>query len=292
MTNKIASALRIAANGWREAVDGAVVINASLTMGADGKPICSNWGDDINWWFLRHISVKPIVIYNRSVLARAGIKDNILAIGSVIGMLNNRHSIIWGAGIMDSTLKSIVPPKEVKAVRGPLTRRKLLDMGVDCPEVYGDPALLLPRYYKPSLAKKHRLGVIAHYVDRQAAEEAFAGQDVSMIDIKGYTDWHDFIDRIVECEGIVSSSLHGLIIAEAYGIPAVWVEFAGSDPRDRFKYHDFYGSLNREAEPVVIKTPADIAAVQDALVAWRPSRFDTDPLLEAAPFTIHHPPYY
>ena len=52
-------------------------------------------------------------------------------------------------------------PQKVLAVRGPLSRNYLLENGVDCPDVYGDPALLFPKYYKPHIYKKYKLGIIA-----------------------------------------------------------------------------------------------------------------------------------
>ena len=48
---------------------------------------------------------------------------------------------------------------------------------------------------------------------------------------------------------VVSSSLHGIILAEAYGIPAILLR----NPIDKsmFKYYDYYGSTRRNSFPIV-----------------------------------------
>ena len=71
----------------------------------------------------------------------------LVAVGSVMHHLTEGTEV-WGTGMMlDET-----PPENLKfhAVRGPKTRRFLLEHGyseTEVPEVYGDPALLLPEFY-------------------------------------------------------------------------------------------------------------------------------------------------
>lgn len=68
-------------------------------------------------------------------------------------MLCRKNTEVWGAGIIDGTKKLRYKPKKVYAVRGPLTRKVLLAQGVKCPEIYGDPALLVAKYYQPKIEK-------------------------------------------------------------------------------------------------------------------------------------------
>ena len=113
-----------------------------------GKVIHRNWGDDINIFFLKKLFKRNIAVFHYSIFSRflrkIGRGNNYLFIGSTITMLTNEKSIIWGAGVIDPTKSLIHKPQKVLAVRGPLTRKYLEENEVNCPCIYGDPALLLP----------------------------------------------------------------------------------------------------------------------------------------------------
>ena len=61
-------------------------------------------------------------------------------------------------------------------------------------------------------------------------------------------DYKSVIDKIVSCEVVYSSSLHGIILAESYGVPAVF--FRGIHPIIDFKYKDYYASTGRFNVPM------------------------------------------
>lgn len=63
------------------------------------------------------------------------------------------------------------------------------------------------------------------------------------------TDYGSFIDQITQCELVISSSLHGIILAESYGIPAVLFLPPALD-NTLFKYQDYYYSTGRHSFPV------------------------------------------
>lgn len=248
-----------------------------------------NWGDDVNFILGEKLSGKKVIPNRNSWFKHT----NYLVIGSVVQWYTNNKSIIWGAGLLHpvSTLKK---PKEVLAVRGPLTRKSLIACGIDCPEVYGDPALLFPILYKPSIDKKYKIGIIRHFTEQNIElkiPDNINKKDVLMIDICKYGKWTNFIDQILSCETILSSSLHGLIVSEAYNVPNLWVSFKKStSPHACFKYEDFYLSVKKET----IKFPFDYIEeletnnnlVNFIINTWEKPTINLEPLINSCPFNI------
>lgn len=271
-----------------------VLINGFVFYEQD-KVRHENWGDDINYYFLREIIQRPILMYNRISLANRLKLKNYLVIGSTIDMLCKKNTEIWGAGIIDENKPLRVKPFKVHAVRGPLTRKKLLEEGVECPEVYGDPALLIPNYYKPYVKKKYSIGFIPHRSNLDSIDDFTVDgvrlserRDVLIIDLSEYDKWTDIVDQICSCENILSGSLHGVIMAEAYGIPNLWIEFGKSLIGGHFKFHDFFLSIGRDREtPYIIKDhELHIIDIKKELSSWQPGIINLQPLIDSAPFPI------
>ncbi|MGH2634773.1 MAG: polysaccharide pyruvyl transferase family protein [Actinomycetota bacterium] len=226
----------------------------------------SNFGDALSAVVVAHVSnASPVLVSGRH-------RGKVLAVGSILHRLAETDTV-WGAGAIREA--SIVPPPRVRfrAVRGPLTRALIRG---DVPEVYGDPAMLLPRIYQPSRSKRFELGVIPHYLDADSIR--VADPVVSLIDV--LSDWQDVVDHINECDTILSSSLHGLIVAEAYGVPAAW--FVGSDKvtGHGFKFRDYYESTGRQA-PEPVRWGGSLASMTRKMTA--PPTIDLDPLVSAWP---------
>lgn len=261
------------------------VINAVFGF-CQGSFLNSNWGDDINYILPKLVAGKncvPYMFFND----RKRNKKNILCVGSIIQWQCNRNSIIWGSGVISDECELPEKPKKVLAVRGPLTRKWLLEKGVDCPEVYGDPVLLLPQYYTPKVEKKYKLGIIPHksmwgdiMLFRFMQE-----QGITVINIADYgKQWQNFINKVAECENIVSSSLHGLIIAEAYNIPSQWIKINNNLIGGDFKFYDFYESISKTVKPIVLTENSTVEELIAECKKWHPGMIDLRPLLRCCPF--------
>ena len=201
-----------------------------------------NYGDLLSKYLVEKISGNPVKFvqpkkqrwYKRN-------KTNYLAIGSILHHAT-KHSIVWGSGIIDHEQE--IAKADFRAVRGPQTRNFLLKLGYSCPEVYGDPALLLPKYYNPEVERKYKIGIVPHYHDYKKAVELFQDKPgIKVIDLLTM-DVEETTREILSCENIISSSLHGLIVAHAYKIPALWVEFSDKIFGNGIKYQDYFESLN------------------------------------------------
>lgn len=252
----------------------------------------NNWGDDINYWLLRELTGKQI--FNISDMFSNWLPknvDNIMPIGSIIEYLGNEDSVIWGSGAQNGPEKLEVTPKRVLAVRGPRTRELLLSKGIQCPEIYGDPSLLLCKIYKPSLEKKYRIGIIPHYVDSSnpiIKDFAKGRNDVIIINMNNYKRWQDIPDAINQCELIISSSLHGLIISDSYNIPNVWVSFSDKIKGGKFKYLDYFDSVGRKSRnPISIDNKEGFILALEEVSKWTPIRIDLTPLINCCPFPLN-----
>lgn len=231
-----------------------------------------NWGDDINYYFIKELTHRPVISLFNFRLARRYRFKNYLCIGSLLGMpgFANKNTIVWGAGSFGE-LKG-VSPNHICSVRGKLTQNILVEKGIECPKVYGDPALLLPLIYKAShpalplredASRKYRLGIIPHVVDlhHPVVEEIRKNHadEILIIDLAHYKKWTDVIDQICSCEKILSSSLHGIIVSDAYQVPNYWVELTGKILGGHFKFFDYASSVERLFDkPIVIENFTDI----------------------------------
>lgn len=240
-----------------------IYINAWVEVN-DGKVKHENWGDDVNLNLVSLMTNRnPVVLPSIYPIFRRE-KTNYTCIGSILGLYDNKHTVIWGSGALADDVVA-VKPKKVCSVRGPLTRQLLMSQGIDCPERYGDPALLISRYVRPSFEKRYKLGIIPHYKDFNhpaVAEYAKYHPDVLIIKMQGYDKWTDLPEQICQCERIISSSLHGLIMADSYRVPNSWVRLSDKIAGGDFKYQDYFASVGRVVDtPHFIQSMADIERI-------------------------------
>jgi len=201
-----------------------------------------NYGDLLGKYLVEKITQKQVVWSKPNTFSIANFfKPIYVTVGSILTHVNSK-CIVWGSGIISK--EYAIKKAEFLAVRGPQTRNHLISQGYNVPEVYGDPALLMKNYYNPKIDKEFKIGVIPHYRDFKKVETFYNYEKgITLIDLMT-NDVEKTTDAFLKCEKIVSSSLHGVIVAHAYGIPAVWQKFSGDVFGDDIKYQDYFESVS------------------------------------------------
>lgn len=203
------------------------------------------------------------------------VAKRLLAIGSVLHFAES-GDVIWGSGVNGKIPKQMhrFESLDVRAVRGPLTADFLVKRGIQVPKIYGDPGLLIPHLF-PRFVKRtanREYSFVPNLHDLVASRQ----QPNTLSPLWG---WNVVIDHIIRSKFIVASSLHGLVIAEAYGIPARYVRLSPSE--DIFKYQDYYYGTGRENFTFA-------TSVKEALEmgGMPPPIFDHQRLLDAFPWDL------
>lgn len=200
-----------------------------------------NFGDYISLKLVERIVEGPVRAY---IKGQKNIEKKLLASGSIFSFAVD-NDVVWGSGIngkllnrKDYKFKTL----DIRSVRGPLTWQFLKDhFGITCPKIFGDPALLVP-YFFPEFTKKQQPKydyiVIVHY-----SEDHLFPKDQWDNIVYSTDPWDEIIEKIVDSRFVISSALHGVIIAEAYGIPARLLRLTENEPL--FKYYDYYQGTGR-----------------------------------------------
>lgn len=203
-------------------------------------PKLVNFGDYLSLKLVERIVKKPIRVYEGDL----GKERKLLAIGSILSFATD-WDIVWGAGINGKLLQKkdyLFHHLNVRAVRGPLTREFLLrHFNIRSPEIYGDPGLLFPYFFpefKRSASPHYPYIVIPHYSEIHLFPKEGNPHVVYPSD-----PWDEVIRKILDSQFVISSSLHGIVIAEAYGIPARLLRITDHEPL--FKYKDYYLGTHR-----------------------------------------------
>lgn len=209
-----------------------------------------------------------------------------ISVGSILSRTQD-YSIVWGTGAFGTEQnRQISREAKYYAVRGPLTRCLVRNQGVECPEVYGDPGLLMPYFYFPKVSKTHELGVVLRWSEHEWLNTV-PPEGVKIIDLSR-SDVEGVIKDILSCERVLTSSLHGLIISDAYRIPNVWLN-SESPKGGAFKFHDYYLSTGRARSSVNYSIDKDGIDKEKIFSLYREEnycfgKFDVLKLLDACPF--------
>jgi pyruvyltransferase len=209
----------------------------------------------------------PVIV--RELVAQLGLgsaveRRRLLAVGSVLHF-GRSGDVVWGAG---RNAKAGTPPDglDVRAVRGPRT-------GADYPRaiVGGDPALLLGGLCPDLVVDPARRSGVTIVPNLNELGAARRGGILSPRAPLGRV-----LRTIARSSLVIGSSLHGIIVAEALGVPARAVR-AVAEPA--FKYEDYYLATGRDPVDVVAES---VEEARERGGAPAP-RWEPEPLLDAFP---------
>lgn len=172
---------------------------------------------------------------------------DIILVGSLLDKIPSDYKgIIAGAGKLHEETKLSFPNAQILGVRGPLTAR-----GLKGNFILADPALLSD-HLVPLRDKQYNLGLVPHWSDTELEhDKRFLKFDPKIIRVKD--DPLKVITEIGLCKKIVSSSLHGIIVADAFNIPrriemAPWMLSRPKQEGGTFKWLDYSASIGVELQ--------------------------------------------
>lgn len=146
---------------------------------------------------------------------------------------------------------------------------------MDAPEItIGDPGLLAPEYVHVSSSQAPRnIGVVFHssHAADQVLKEEFGHLPVGFIDIRT-SDIDSFVSQLASCAIILSRSLQGLILADAFGISNAWLTLGSLHPGGSYRFYDYFSTVGRSFYSRVDGIPATVADVYQAGLVAEESR--------------------
>ena len=202
----------------------------------------NNFGDLITPILLREIGYTPV--RSKSINS-----SQLLFVGSILdNICDDFDGVILGSGFLNKETAQRVDRATVLGLRGELSKKQL---GLTENLQLGDCGLLLPKFFKEKPKPKYKIGIIPHYVDandarvhrwitrfREAANVINVNQDPRAV-----------FYQVCSCEYIVSSSLHGLVVADSLGIANLWICLSDLCGHGTHKFIDYYSAFNVNRSP-------------------------------------------
>ena len=221
-----------------------------------------NFGDVMSPLICERLAGCPVVYAPRR-------RCDMVALGSLLDRFRERffhpRVHVWGTGFIEAG-----PPRESRfhyhAVRGKHSARLIQGPTI---ETFGDPGLLADVLW-PELKKtapRHRVGLVPHYEDRTEPHvRTLANSLNSCTVIDVFDDVTEVLRQIAGCECVLSSSLHGLIVADAFGVPNAWIKLSEKVRGQDFKFRDYYSIYGLDDQMVPLRTEQIDKKAVDAIV--------------------------
>jgi len=203
-----------------------------------------NFGDWMSPLICEALSKKPVLYADPETC-------ELMAMGSIMIKLRKarrfrrlpfrRRVHVWGSGALREK-EHYWGGHYYHAVRGAKTAGRIKGLSVE--PAYGDPGLLCEILLSDAdrcAPKQYAVGIIPHYMDqgdRRVAGLVESNPHVEVINV--FDPVIDILKKVCQCEFILSSSLHGLVVADALGVPNQWIKLSGMVKGDDFKFGDYY----------------------------------------------------
>lgn len=206
-----------------------------------------NFGDCLQPDTLKYYGLLPVYVPSLD-------KSDVILAGSILQLVSDDYNgYIIGTG--GDNYKYHFQQAKILAVRGVLTKNNI--RGGEASILLGDTGLLAPKIYPKEVKKKYDLGIVLHFVDQNSIIEKNYRQKFykeSVLFINVLRSPKDVINDIKSCNAIVSSSLHGLIIADSFHIPNKWIINRETMPTSfyEYKFNDYYSSLELMDSPYIV----------------------------------------
>jgi Polysaccharide pyruvyl transferase len=186
---------------------------------------------------------------------RSAARGGLAVVGSILHF-GPRYS--WGPGLIQHPQPLKATTETIFAMRGPKSYRDMVRQRpppIRIPNIVGDIGSFMSWFYQPhNQVQRYELCIIPHYVDKNAPFIAklkkimnSSNDDLAILDITAPVT--RLMDDIVKCRFILSSSLHGIIFSDSYGIPNAHVELSGKVFGKGHKFDDYYESVHRTTTP-------------------------------------------
>ena len=215
------------------------------------------------------------------------LKPVLIAVGSLLEA-STKNAVCWGTGMAQQN--KIPSGGRFIMTRGFLSKKILEDSGYTVEsKICGDPAFLMPVIFNPVVANnKQKVGIIPHVSQVEVVKNILSKKnEFEIIDFRS-TNVEENISILKSCSFVYSSSLHGIILCHAYGIPCLWFYFTELGG-GKFKFYDYLSSVGIEKyEPLTLdevisgkRLPIDYELVSSSVIKTIQKE-----LLKRAPFVV------
>ena len=169
----------------------------------------------------------------------------IVGIGSILDGLRvaaPQKRYVWGSGFIMAGEKLSNANLVFCAVRGKISRSRISNSNHIS---IGDPGLLANLVFKPSKYRSDKIGIVPHYVDAQHPSIQGIDKNPNFLIIDPLDKPSEVIRKITSCKFILSSSLHGLIVADSFNVPNIHMPLSKNVVGGDYKFRDYYSATGR-----------------------------------------------